>query len=537
MTTHDGERLATRSWERIEIQSGDESPHSIAVPQSGTSDVPTQSMGTRAGRVGTRRSFLGRALGSGAGLLILPSAKTAFGYQANARLNLAVVGVGGYCAATAFLPGVHQLNLNIVALCDVDEKRLAQPYKLWDERAQSWPSSSNRTEREAADRYRRLVKDKPKFFPDFRRMLDEMDDQIDAVVCATPDHSHAVISAAALRAGKHILCEKPLTITVGEARALRELSAERKLATSMGNQGTQSPQFRRAVELIREGAIGPVEEVHVWFSRGGRDHREPPLGSEPVREGLYWDLWLGPVAWRPYHPRWIARTHWRDTSAGELGNFGPHTANMAFMGLNIADLWKAKASDQSREPIRVEARFSNLNRLSFPRWEVIHWKVPARGKLPPVTITWHHGPTPDLSPGSRELIEGLVRKRGLPVEALRKDVGALIVGSEGVIATTSHNTEFVMLPDEKFRHVEKKEPQTIRPSRGHYNDWVLACQGGETPLADFGYSATLNEFLMLGTVATQFDAELKYDPIAGKIVNHEEADRALSYQYREGWKL
>jgi hypothetical protein len=432
---------------------------------------------------------------------------------------------------------VHQLNLNIVALCDVDEKRLAQPYKLWEERAQSWPGSSKREEREAADQYRRLVKDKPKFFPDFRQMLDAMDKQIDAVVCATPDHTHAVVSAAALRAGKHILAEKPLTITVHESRALRELAAERKLATSMGNQGTQSGQFRRAVELIREGALGTVEEVHVWFSRGGRDHREPPQGSEPVREGLHWDLWLGPVAWRAYHPRWIARTHWRETSAGELGNFGPHTANMAFMGLNIADLWKADTSVKSSEPIRVEAKFPNINRLSFPRWEIIRWKVPARGNMPPVTVTWHHGTTPELSPGSRELIEDLMHKRGLPVEALRKDVGALIVGSEGVIATTSHNTEFVMLPEEKFRHVEKKIPKTISLSRGHYRDWVLACQGAEMPLANFGYSATLNEFLMLGTVATQFEAELEYDPVAGKIVNHVEANDALHYTYRDGWTL
>jgi hypothetical protein len=116
-------------------------------------------------------------------------------------------------------------------------------------------------------------------------------------------------------------------------------------------------------------------------------------------------------------------------------------------------------------------------------------------------------------------------------------VGALILGSEGVIATTSHNTEFVMLPEEKFRHVEKNQPQTINPSRGHYKDWVLACQGGVTPLASFGYSSTLNEFLMLGAVATQFEAELEYDPVAGKIINHTEANRALGYVYRDGWTL
>jgi predicted dehydrogenase len=487
-----------------------------------------------------RRSFLARTIGTGAGLMMLPSAVPAWSDDAGKPLNLAVVGVGGYAAHHAFLRAVHLYdNLEVVALCDVDERRVPPVYEFWRERADEWAGSSNEAERRAAGRYRRLLENRPAFFADFRRMLDEMDDRIDAVVCATPDHTHAVVSAAAMRAGRHVFTEKPLTITVHEARALRELAAESGVATSMGNQGTQSPQFRRGVELIREGVIGPVEEVHVWFSRGGQDHRRPPEGTEPVPEKLHWDLWLGPVASRPYHPRWIARNHWRETSAGELGNFGPHTANMAFMALDVQDLWRAD-STAGRSPIRVSAEFARLNRLSFPRWEVIRWQVPARGGQPPVTFHWHHGPTPRLAPGSNERLLEMLTDLGLSKEDAERRLrgaGAVIVGGRGAIVTTSHNTEFVMLPEERFRDVEQDRPKTLAPSRGHYQDWVHACRGGEPAWASFDYAATLNEFLMLGAVATQFEAELEYDPAAGRIVNHPEADEALGYEYRQGWSL
>lgn len=475
----------------------------------------------------SRRRFLARGGAAGLGLFALPSARAARTFQAHERLNFAVVGVAGYAAATAFVPALHLYeNVGVTALCDVDERKIPRVYEIWKERAAT------------AEVYRRLLESRPKFFADFRRMLDEMGDAIDAVVVATPDHSHAVIAAAALRAGKHVLCEKPLTINVREARALRELAAGRRVATSMGNQGTQSRQFRRGVELVREGVLGDVEEVLLWFPRGGQNHRRPPQGSEPVPEGFHWDLWLGPVAWRPYHPRWIARCHWRDTGAGELGNFGPHTANLAFMALDVADLWRP-GPEPAR--IRVRAEFSELNRLSFPRWEVIRWKVPARGTKPPVTFTWYHGPAPDMAPGSRERILTLLRDHGLPrekEEGLFKSAGAVLVGRRGVLLTNSHNTDVTLLPAGAFQEVGVSSPRTLPVSRGHYKDWVHACRGGEPPLARFEYAATFNEFLMLGPVATLFEGtELEYDPVAGRIVNSPEADSALGYAYREGWRL
>jgi predicted dehydrogenase len=486
-----------------------------------------------------RRAFLRRTARTGAGLLILPSSSV-WSYQANERVNLALVGVGGYAAATAFVPAVHLYdNVGIVALCDVDQRKVGPAFELWKRRAQQWPGSAKAEERNGAAHYERLVEKRPPLFEDFRVMLEKMPGDIDAVVVATPDHSHAAPSAAAMHANKHVLCEKPLTITAYEARALRDLAGKHQVATSVGTQGAQSPQFRRGLELIREGAIGDITDVHVWFARGGRNHQQPPQGANPVPPELNWDLWLGPAKWREYHPGWIARTHWRDTSIGELGNFGPHTGNLAFMALNVADLWQPPPAGTTSTRIGVEAECSGINRLSFPVWEKIRWQIPARGLQPPVSFTWHQGP--DYAPGSRALIEGLLRERGASDEDVKKLLlyaGAMIIGTKGALVTDSHNLAITLLPKEKFAAVEKARPKIVPESRGHYRDWLLACRGGNPPLARFEHAATFNEFLTLGDVATRFAGDkLEYDPVAGRMTNHAEANGALSYEYRQGWRL
>lgn len=452
---------------------------------------------------------------------LILSAKSALGYAANERLNLAIVGVAGYAAATSFVPGLRQLpNVGVAALCDVNEAKLAGVYKIWEEKAAT------------SDVYARLLKERPAFFPDYRRMLEEKGKDIDAVVVATPDHTHAVISAAALRAGKHVLAEKPLTINVRESRGLRELALRAGKATTMNNQGTSSPRFRRGVELVREGAIGEVSDVHLWFSRGGQNHREAPKGDVAIPEGLHWDLWLGPVAARPYHPKWIARCHWRDTGAGELGNFGPHTMNLPFMALNVGELWTSTSA-----PIRVSAEFSERNDLSFPRWEVMRWRVPARGAMPPATFHWHHGPVPGLPPGSREKLSDILRGLGVSKELeekIFKGPGALLLGTKGALWTSSHNTDILLLPEERFKGVEQSKPRSLPPSRGHAQDWLHACRGGEAPLSNFAHAATFGEFLMLGPVATRLEREFSYDPVAGR-TDSPEADRLLGYDYRAGF--
>ena len=486
--------------------------------------------------VSRRRFVQSAALGAG-GMLILPSARTAFAYRANERLRLAVVGVAGFGAVHGFAESLHTYdNVGWAVSCDVDLRKVQKVYDSWEQRAKDWAAADDAEKRKAAaEHYDPLAAKKPPLFADFRRMCDEASHQFDAVVVATPDHTHAIISAAALRAGKPVFAEKPLTISAREARALGTLTRQCKLPTQMNNHGASSPGFRRGLEIIRAGILGDVREVHVFFSRGGRNFTAPPSGTEPVPAELNWDLWLAQVKWREYHPGWINRIAWRETSIGELGNFGPHSANLAFMSLAVKDLW------QGGGRMRIAAECSEANQLSYPRWERIRWEVPARGKLPPVFFTWHHGWPPDYAEGSRKRLETILRDHGATDEELPKllpNAGCLILGSKGLLATTSHNTEIRLLPKAKFAEVEQKRPQTLTVSPGHYKEWIEACRGGPTPISNFEYAAPFAEFLNVGSIATRFPGEeIEFDPTNGQITNHPRAAAFLSYEFRKGWTI
>ncbi len=252
----------------------------------------------------------------------------------------------------------------------------------------------------------------------------------------------------------------------------------------MGNQGTASGPFRRALELIRDGTIGQIKEVHVWNSDGGADRKEPPQGSQPVPDYLNWDLWLGPAAFRPYHPEWMIRNLWRDFGTCQLGNWASHSANLAFMALKVHELWQADPSRQPRPLIRIEVNCSGINHLSFPRWEVVRWRIPARAEFPPITFTWHNG----AAPGSRDLLEGLIGDGldwGDKKEKKYMDyAGAVIVGTKGSIHATGHNATFRLLPEADFKDVTTDAPKTVDNSRGHEMDCFIACpaSAGQTRL-------------------------------------------------------
>ena len=456
-----------------------------------------------------RRAFLGKVTCGGAGVLILTAGRPGRTYAANEKLNLAHVGVGGR-GRELLLRFADQANR--VAFCDVDASRAAHMFKKYP--------------------------DVPKF-KDFRRMLDKMGKQIDAVVVATPDHTHAVATAAAIRAGKGVYTEKPLTRTVGESRILRALAKEHKVASQMGNQGTASGAFRQAVDIIRAGGIGEVKEVHIWNSAGGPSHKAPPKpakGKDTVPAYLDWDLWLGPAAWRPFHVRWQRGWHgWRDFATGQLGNWASHSANLAFMALKVHELWHAEAASKPR--LRIEAKVSEINRLSFPRWEVVRWQIPARGVLKPITFTWHNG---GKAPGSRDLLERLnegdLDWGDKKEKKWRDHGGAIIVGTKGSVRATEHNASYWLLPKKQF--ADYKPPARVLPRPvGHQREWLLACRGGKPALSNFDYSGPLNEFLQLANVATQAEGPLEYDPLAGKIVNNAQANELLHSAYREGWSL
>ena len=478
----------------------------------------------------SRRRFLAGTALAGAGLVLLRNSASAWSYQANEKLNVALVGCGGRGAW--FVDTIPRME-NVVALCDVSDKKVAEAFQHWEDAGKRYAVSPHDWERRAAAEFKRLTEKKPKAYHDFRRMLDGMGNQIDAVVVATPDHTHAVASAAAIKAGKPVFCEKPLARTLHESRALRELARKHKVATAMGNQGTYSGAFRRALELIRTGGIGQIKEVHVWNSGGGADRKEPPKGEEPVPDYLQWELWLGPAAMRPFHPEWLQRHLWREFGTCQLGNWGSHTANLAFMALKVHELWLTETPKTPRPVIRIEAQSSAINKLSFPRWEQIRWEIPARAEFPPITINWYNG----AAPGTREVLDRATKDAPEKQKGLWHFAGTLIVGTKGSIHTTGHNMWFRLLPEDQFKDVQRDRPETVEGSRGPEQDWFLACRGGKSLWSSFDYASALNEFLMLGNVATQFEGKLEFEPVAMKIVNNPEADSLLRCEYRQGWLL
>lgn len=452
----------------------------------------------------TRRDFLRRAAAGGLGLLVLRDPRSARAYAENGRLGMALIGAGG--RGRWFVDTIPQRE-RLVALCDVNEERAAESY--------------------------RKLPDAPKF-RDYRKMLDELGRSIDAVIIAAPDHIHAPATARALRMGKPVYCEKPLTNSVRDARAVRDLARSRKLATQMGNQGTASAPFREAAEIVRAGLLGEIREVHVWNDAGGPDHEKAPEGSEPVPPHLAWDLWLGPSAFRPYHPAWLQWHGWRDFGTGNLGNWASHTANLAFFALEVASLWKP--SEGPARTIRIEAKVSRRNRLSYPRWELVRWEVPARGALPPVRITWHNG----QGAGTRAQIEDLLGDEidwGDKKEKKWKDfAGLLLVGTKAKLHATGHNATYRLLPEAEFKDF-KPPPRTLPRSPGHEQEWIDACRGGPPAMSNFEYSGPLAEFLLLGNAATQFEGPLEFDPVACKVTNDPDADRSLSREHRDGWEV
>jgi len=476
-----------------------------------------------------RRAFLKTTLG-GTGLLVLANPFGARTYAANDQIGVALVGVWG--RGRWFVQTIPKMQ-RVVAWCDVNDKSIENAFALLADLARKWKTSDRPWERRAAEIYAATLAEKPPVFHDFRVMLERQKD-IDAVVVAIPDHTHAVASAAAIRAGKHVFCEKPLTRLVFESRALRELARKHKVATAIGNQGTYSGGFRRALELIRDGAIGEVKEVYVWNTGGGANKNEPPKGTIPLPPHLKWDLWLGPAAFRPYHPDWMRRNNWRDFGTCQLGNWASHTANLAFMALRVHDLWLKEPKGKPHPVIKVHAETSGVNRLSFPRWEKVIWEIPARGSLKPINFVWYNGP----APGAKELIERASRDAPTPREQnLWRFAGTLIVGTKASIHSTGHNATFRFLPAKPFERVQRQRPERLEASRGPEQDWFAACRGGKAPWSNFDYADALNEFLMLGNVATQFEATLAFNPWEMKITNQGDADAALRCVYRRGWSV
>jgi predicted dehydrogenase len=442
-----------------------------------------------------RRRFLETSATAGAGLLILPNSRTAFAYEANNKLRVAGIGTGGQ--GRSDLDNIANCDAEIVALCDVDHARAGDIF-------QKHPRA--------------------RAFKDFRKMLEAMDKEIDAVLVATPDHTHAVAAVAAMKHGKHVYCEKPLTRTVHEARVMRETAAKHKVVTQMGNQGSAENGLRRAVELVWQGTIGEVREAHLWFD-GGNGPQKRPMDRVEIPATLEWDLWLGPAEERPYNPCYLPASwrSWRAFGSGIVGDFGCHTGNLMFRALKLQELWNLPSGKSSKTIIRIKTNPSERDAEGYPSSLVSTVELPARGELPPVTLHVYAKEKP-----SEDLMLGHPRGAW----------GDLLVGSRGSIYSDNPwNTTFVLLPKDKFLSVKAGPPQTIPAGHGHHREWVEACKGNGKTFSPFAIGGPLTELMQLVNASTLIEGPIEYDVHAGKIVNSSKANDLMHRQYRKGWVL
>ncbi len=439
----------------------------------------------------TRRTFV-KAAASAAAFTIVPRHVLAGSGQTppSEKLNIAAVGVGGM-GRNNIKACEHE---NIVALCDVD----------WDKAAAQFEDYP-----------------KAKRYKDFRKML-ETEKSIDAVIVATPDHTHAVPTMMAVRMGKHVYVQKPLTYSVYEARKLTEAAREYKVATQMGNQGHSSEGIRLVREWIQAGVIGAVREVHVWTNRpfgrwGWPQGVERPKDSPSVPPAMDWDLWIGPAPYRPYHPayhpsKWRG---WLDFGTGALGDMGCHIIDTPFWALDL------------EAPVSVEATTTPINSETFPIASFVTFKFPSWGEMPPVTMMWYDGGL--MPPRPEELEPG--RRMG------SESGGILFVGDKGKLIAGPTGGAPRLIPESKMKKFAPPAKTIPRIEGTHEQDWLEACRGGAAACCNFDYAGPLTETVLLGCVAVRTRQKLYWDHENMEFKNSPEATPLLHRAYRNGWSL
>ena len=437
----------------------------------------------------SRRRFLAGSAAVGVATIVPRHVLGAPGQpSANEKLNIAGIGTGGM--GTGDVTRVP--TENIVAICDVDASRAANAAKPFP---------------------------KAKLYSDFRKLLDEMDGQIDAVMVATPDHNHAVVTMAALKRGKHVFCQKPLTHSVHEALQVAKAAKEAGVATQMGNQGQATEEARLTCEYIWAGAIGQVREVHSWSNR--QPDISPrgvprPKETPPCPEHMNWDLWLGPSPVRPFHPCYhpFAWRGWWDFGTGVVGDIGCHNLSAAFKALKLG--W----------PTSVEACSTHWNappeikNETAPLASIITFRFPAEGDRPEIMIRWYDGGMMPPQP------EGVA-----PGRNIFKGDGTLIVGDKGML----HGHR--LLPESKMQEYGKP-PQVLQRSPGHYQEWIDACKGGPPAGSNFvDHAAPLAAVVLMGNVALRTQEKLYWDAEKLQFTNSDAANALMNPPYREGWTL
>jgi predicted dehydrogenase len=357
-------------------------------------------------------------------------------------------------------------------------------------------------------------------------LFEEMGDKIDAVTVSTPDHHHAVASIMAMKMGKHCFCQKPLTWSVEEARMMRTLAVEKRLATQMGNQGTAANGFRQGVEVIRSGAIGPVKEIHVWTNRPiWPQGISRPTSTPGIPNELRWFEFLGPAHDRPYHPDYqpFNWRGWLDFGTGALGDMACHTINVAAMALELFDPEKIEVVDTS----------GIVDNASYPVWSIIRTSFGRRGDRPPLTMTWYDGGK-EL-PESKRAFNAMLAPHDFKVP----ESGLLLVGESGMfLSENDDGAEHTLLPREQFKDYKKPEP-TLPRSPGHFKEFVEAIQSNEPvrAMSNFDYAGRLTETVLLGVVALRAGKTIEWDAEGLRARNCPEADQYIRRDYRKGYSI
>ena len=462
----------------------------------------------------TRRSFMGTAAATAAGISIVPRhVLGGAGFQAPSdTVNVAIVG---------YIHGIGTRNLdniapsdNIAALVDCDEGEAAKAALV-------------RTG--VIDRHPKAVR-----YTDYRVMLEKQKD-IDAVVVATPDHTHAVIAKAAMQLGKHVYVQKPLTRTVSEARILTEAARKYKVVTQMGNQGHSEEGLRLMEEWFNAGALGAVREVHCWTNRPIWPQGMPLPPTAPTPAGLDWDLWLGPATSRPFNPTlhpfgWRA---WQDFGAGAMGDMGCHVMDASFQVLKLTAPTSVVASVAYNFVPPAPGERGYGRRIpydgNFPPASVIHLTFPARGTMPPVTMHWYDG--------------GILPERPEDLEPGRRmpDSGTIFVGEKGKMWCETYSESPRLIPETfmtSFQRPPKTLPRVPNGRNGHEKNWLDAIRSKGQAVSHFDYAGPFTESVLLGNIALRFaGTRLYWDSPSMKFTNMPEADEFVQHQYRPGWTL
>lgn len=420
----------------------------------------------------SRRSVLKTGLAAVAAPMLIPS--RAFG--ANEKLNIGAIGVGGRGRSDLAAVATE----SIVALCDVDEQRLAAA-------AQKHPGA--------------------KTYHDYRELLEQ--ENLDAVVVATPDHHHAPATVRAMQRDLHVYCEKPLTHTVEEARRITQLAAERQLATQMGTQNHEHPGYVKLVSMLQGGAIGDVEDVHIITDRPGRfwsQGMDVPAQKQDVPGHLHWDLWLGPAAQRDYHEAYVPFRWrgWWDFGCGAVGDMAIHLMDPTFQALQLGG-----------RPVTVTSEGPAPHDHSGPTHMITHFAFPAHGDLPAVNVHWYEG--------TAKPAEDIAAK--LPMN------GSLFIGSKGEIAI-EHGQQPQLLGADADDNAQQEQFS----GSYHHQQWITACKTGSATGSNFGYAGPFTEIVLLGNVAYRVGQSITYDP-ATMSTGNSAADALLSKDYRDGWKI